>query len=247
MNKLFNIFTILILNSNFITSQDNEIGFFIGNTNYIGDVGPTTFIDPLHRKNSISGETSVPTHVFGLMYRKNITNRFALKIGINSAKIESNDLWKKSPVYRKERGKSFENTILEYYLGVDFNFFEFETSSNNVEFSPYVSTGFSLVRYNDLHYPIGIFNAQAYGKANTYALPISVGLKIKPNNFLVIGIEVSAKHSFTENLDGSSPRFEDSQLYSQAPFGSNLSQDWFVYSGLTLTYLFGNYECDCTR
>ena len=79
------------------------------------------------------------------------------------------------------------------------------------------------------------------------AFPITFGIKLKPLNSFVLGFEVSAKHSFTENLDGSFPQFEDANIYSQRPFGSNLSQDWYVYSGITLTYLFGTYECDCTR
>ena len=133
------------------------------------------------------------------------------------------------------------------YSGLDFNFLEFETSSNNFEFTPYIHTGLSLIRFDALHYPIGINEAQAYGKDNDLALPITVGIKIKPLNSFVVGLEISAKHSFTENLDGSYPEFDDSSLYSQRPFGSNLSQDWYVYSGITLTYLFGNYECDCTR
>jgi len=29
-----------------IFSQDNEIGIFAGGSNYIGDVGPTTYISP---------------------------------------------------------------------------------------------------------------------------------------------------------------------------------------------------------
>ena len=33
-----------------LKSQDNEIGFFFGGTNYIGDVGPTTYINPFLQK-----------------------------------------------------------------------------------------------------------------------------------------------------------------------------------------------------
>ena len=32
--------------------QDNEIGVFIGGTNYIGDIGPTTYIDPFRYDNT---------------------------------------------------------------------------------------------------------------------------------------------------------------------------------------------------
>ena len=249
MNK--NLFTYIlyftILFCGGLNSQDNEIGFFFGGTNYIGDVGPTTFINPFSKDNISGDKQNNSNGVVGIFYRKNLSNRFAVKAGFNFAEIQSSDLWKGSADFRLQRGKYFKNRIQEFHLGLDFNFLEFETSSSVFEFTPYIHTGLSLIRYDALHYPLGINEAQAYGKDNDFAFPITVGIKIKPLNSIVVGIEVSAKHSFTENLDGSYPKFDDSSLYSQRPFGSNLSQDWYVYSGVTLTYLFGNYECDCTR
>ena len=232
---------------NHLQSQDNEIGLFFGGTNYIGDVGPTTFINPFSKDNVSGDIQNMSNAVFGIIYRKNLSNRFAIRLGFNYAEIQSSDFWKGSANYRIERGKFFKNNLHEFHIGLDFNFLEFETSSNDFEFTPYIHSGLSFFRYDALHYPIGINEAQSYGKDNDIALPITVGLKIKPLNSFVIGIEISAKHSFTENLDGSYPDFKDSSIYSQRPFGSNLSQDWYVYSGITLTYLFGNYECDCTR
>ena len=237
----------IILFSTELKSQDNEIGFFFGGTNYIGDVGPTTYINPFPNESINEDIEDIFSSVVGIFYRKNISNRFAIKTGINFGIIQSSDFWKGSSDYRVQRGKYFKNKIQEFHLGLDFNFLEFETSSNNFEFTPYIHTGLSLIRFDALHYPIGINEAQAYGKDNDLALPITVGIKMKPLNSFVVGLEISAKHSFTENLDGSYPEFDDSSLYSQRPFGSNLSQDWYVYSGITLTYLFGNYECDCTR
>ena len=83
-------------------------------------------------------------------------------------------------------------------------------------------------------------------------LGLGLGLSIKdftrilktPRDF-IIGFEISAKHTFTDNLDGSYPNFENMQFYSQKPFGSNLSQDWYVFSGLTITYVFGSEPCYC--
>ena len=232
---------------NHSNSQDNEIGLFFGGTNYVGDVGPTTFINPFYKDNINGDIQNMSNGVFGIIYRKNLSNRFVIRLGFNYAKIQSSDFWKGSANYRAERGKYFKNNLNEFHIGLDFNFLEFETSSNDFELTPYINSGLSFIRYDALHYPIGINEAQSYGKDNDIALPITIGLKIKPLNSFVIGVEISAKHSFTENLDGSYPDFKDSSIYSQRPFGSNLSQDWYVYSGITLTYLFGNYECDCTR
>ena len=243
MNNKTYIYILLsiILFSAELNAQDNEIGFFFGGTNYIGDVGPTTYINPFPVGNISEDVEDVSNSVVGIFYRKNMSNRFAIKAGFNFGTIQSNDSWKGSADYRAERGKYFRNSIQEFHLGIDFNFLEFETSSNNFEFTPYIHTGLSLIRFDALHYPIGINEAQAYGKDNDLALPITVGIKMKPLNSFVVGLEISAKHSFTENLDGSYPEFDDSSLYSQRAFGSNLSQDWYVYSGITLTLLLGNY------
>ena len=43
------LFVLIALNISY--SQDNEIGLIFGGTNYIGDVGPTTYINPLNNQN----------------------------------------------------------------------------------------------------------------------------------------------------------------------------------------------------
>ena len=43
------LFVLIALNISY--SQDNEIGLIFGGTNYIGDVGPTTYISPFNNQN----------------------------------------------------------------------------------------------------------------------------------------------------------------------------------------------------
>ena len=103
------LFLIFILNSGY--SQNNEIGIFFGGTNYIGDVGPTTYINPLPKKNYLSDELSEFNSVISIIYKKNISKRIALRGGLSIAEISSNDLWKGSSNYRKSREKSFKNNL----------------------------------------------------------------------------------------------------------------------------------------
>ena len=218
-----------------LNSQRNEIGLLVGGSNYIGDVGPTTYIDPI----------SYGTYSYGILYRNNFSDRFSVRTQISSSDIKSSDLMDNSPEYRKLRGKSFENTIQEISLAIDFNFTEFDVQDDKFQFSPYVSTGLSYFRYDGIHYPLGQTTSQSYGKSSDFAIPITIGIKSKLLKTLVLGLEVTARHTFTENLDGSYPTFENTEIYSEKRFGSGLSQDWIVFSGLTLTYVFGNYECKC--
>ena len=82
-----------------------------------------------------------------------------------------------------------------------------------------------------------------YADANNLSLPITLGYKIKPLKDFIIAFEITANHSYTDNLDGSKP--SEKQLSSSDYFGSTLSKDWYVFSGISITYLFGKKKCYC--
>ena len=59
---------------------------------------------------------------------------------------------------------------------------------------------------------------------------------------LILGVEVGARYSFADDIDGSNP---SNNNLDSARFGNVNSKDWYVFSGLTLTYTFGNKPCFC--
>ncbi len=69
-----------------------------------------------------------------------------------------------------------------------------------------------------------------------------LGIKsnITPN--LILGAEVGVRYTFTDNLDGSNPKNEGLQTLK---FGNTNSNDWYVFTGFTLTYTFGEKPCYC--
>ena len=123
----------------------------------------------------------------------------------------------------------------------------FDLREDDFQWTPYIHSGITYFKYNALHYPIGISTASKYGNDSSFAIPITFGFKVKPIRDFVIGFEVSAKHTFTDNLDGSNPKYKNMDLYSQKAFGSDLSQDWYVFTGFTLTYIFGFEPCYCPK
>ena len=48
----------------------------------------------------------------------------------------------------KQRGKYFKNRIVEFGLGIDFNFIEFDIYESSLQMTPYVSTGISFFEYD---------------------------------------------------------------------------------------------------
>lgn len=213
------------LNSN---AQINELGVFLGGINYIGDVGPTNYISP-----------NEPA--FGIIYKWNRSPRHAYRFSYYQGNIASKDIDSEVPS-RELRGNSFKNNIKEFSAGLEFNFLEFDLHSNEKTTTPYVFTGINYFIYNEIF----ILNNKSHldYRHSTFAIPMIVGLKTRLINNLIIGIEVGARYTFTDNLDGSNPINENLETLK---FGNLNSKDWYVFSGFTLTYTFGKNPCFCAQ
>lgn len=207
-------------------AQINEVGIFAGGSNYIGDIGKTNFINP----NQVA---------LGLIYKWNRSTRHSYRFSFTHSKIAADDADSKASG-RRERGYSFENTINELSAGFEFNFFDFDLHHFKPQTTPYIATGINYYSYNELYFFDGIVREDA--KERGISIPIILGVKSRINNDFVIGIEAGVRYTFTDNLDGSNPKNKD---YANLKFGNLNSNDWYVFSGITLTYTFGENPCFC--
>ena len=224
MRRLFIlIFLIFGLTSK---AQIHEIGVFLGGSNFVGDVGKTNYIAP----NEFA---------YGILYRWNKSPRHAWRVSYTQSKITARDKNASSPA-RKQRNYDFENNIKELSVGLEFNFFDFNLHDFNPKFTPYVYSGLSYTRYDGLYFVNG--HTELDGSYGTLAIPMILGVKTKLINNLIIGIEAGARYSFKDDLDGSNPTNEK---YENLKFGNTDSNDWYVFTGLTLTYTFGKKPCYC--
>lgn len=112
-----------------LQAQIHEIGVFLGGSNYIGDIGPTTYINP--------NEPAI-----GILYKWNKSPRHSYRISYIQSQIISRDFDSKE-VSRYERGFNLENNVKELSLGLEFNFFDFNLHEGKPKLTPYVATGLS--------------------------------------------------------------------------------------------------------
>lgn len=209
-------------------AQIHEIGIFAGGNNYIGDVGPTNYVKP----NEFA---------FGLLYKWNKSPRHSWRISYMQGKITSNDNDSDSPA-RKQRGLNFENSVKELSLGLEFNFFDFNLHESGFLLTPYVHSGISFFRYTELYHVNNQYEED--DSKNSLAIPMTVGIKTRIAEKLILGFEVGARYTFTDNLDGSNPKNDS---FKTLRFGNLNSNDWYVFTGFTLTYTFGNKPCYCAE
>ena len=149
---------------------------------------------------------------------------------------------KSSSTARQQRGYVIDNSILEGSVGLEFNFVEYNLHKLGPAFTPYLYTGLTYFRYDYQYFNGGVLQ-EINQKEGSFAVPMTVGFKYRINQFLIFGGEIGARYTFTDNLDGSNP---EGSNFEEFQFGNIFSDDWYVFSGLTLTYTFGRKPCmDC--
>ena len=100
-------------------------------------------------------------------------------------------------------------------------------------------------------------------KESSFTFPVGAGYKIKYKHNWVISAEVGFRYTSTDNLDYSFSNYKDftfidepgidpaessirnSSAVRSRQVGNTSNHDWYVFTGLTLTYTFGRPPCYC--
>lgn len=210
-------------------SQINEIGVFGGGSNFIGDVGATDYINP-----------NAPS--LGIIYKWNKSKRHSWRASIIYSDLKSYDSKSDDP-RRKQRDYDFDSNLLELSAGLEFTFLDFDLHTGEKVATPYLYSGIAFAKHDDFYYLNGI---QTPDNATSWAvgIPMALGFKASIIEGFVFGIEVGARYTFSDSLEGSFPANPNKQEYQ---FGNINNNDWYVFSGLTLTYTFGQNPCYCVN
>ncbi|MEO8933535.1 MAG: DUF6089 family protein [Xanthomarina sp.] len=209
-------------------SQTHEVGVFLGGSNFIGDVGATDYIAP----NQLA---------LGGIYKWNRSPRHSFRFSLLYTDLEMNDLKSDDP-RRQERGYKINNEIIEASLGLEFTFLDFDLHADGNKATPYLYTGLS-VAYHDNYFftqsgELRSENTSSYA----YGIPMIFGVKARFMDHFIIAAEIGARYTFSDEIDGSAPDFDNN---SPLAFGNKDNNDWYVFTGLTLTYTFGRKPCYC--
>lgn len=222
------VLVLLIFSFSGIKAQTYEVGIFAGGANTISDVGRTNYILP----SDIA---------FGGLFKWNISKRYAWRGSLMYGQFTADDS-KSSSTARQQRGYVVDNSVLEGSVGLEFNFVDYNLHKLGPAFTPYLYTGVTYFRYNYEYFNGGILQETGQ-KDGSFAIPMTAGFKYRINQFLIFGAEIGARYTFTDNLDASNPAGSN---FEEFQFGNILSDDWYVFTGLTLTYTFGRKPCmDC--
>lgn len=223
------------LGISFASAQTFEAGLMLGGTNFVGDVGSSSF---LKTKDYLSQDKIS----YGGIVKWNRSPRHAFRFTAMKLNTFGSDLRSDEP-RKLNRGFAFQTNITEFSLGLEFNFFEWDLHSvKRPLFTPYVYTGPTYFFTNEFF----VENNQLKEGAATsnLAIPMIFGVKGALSRRWILAAEFGARYTFSDNLDGS----ESDEINSQTnypTFGNSNMKDWYIFTGLTLTYTFGRKPCYC--
>ncbi|WP_418509103.1 DUF6089 family protein [Corallibacter sp.] len=220
---------IIILTSQLSYSQTHELGVFLGASNFIGDVGSTSHIAP----NSPA---------FGGIYKWNRSPRHAFRFSLIYSELEGKDSESDDP-RRIERDYSFKNQIIEASLGLEFTFLDYDLHDERPKTTPYLFTGITAAYHDNFFFARNRGLISEDTSSIAFGIPMVLGIKTSILGNFILAAEIGARYTFSDEIDGSVPDYDNE---APAAFGNTNNNDWYVFTGVTITYTFGKKPCFCS-
>jgi hypothetical protein len=228
ISSLFFFFSVLIF-SNFLNlaslsnlkAQNWEAGLALGGTTYNGDIDITAQ-NAIYQMRAYGG-------VFG---RYNFSDRWAVRGSLNLGSLNGDEKNHASSAYRSRRGFVFNTFITEF--GADLEWAPIRLG--NVQIYGFAGIAGTYYRPRmDYNEPNVIFPpddlALAADKAltqpaTTLAIPVGMGIKMPFKETWVLGIELGARKTFSDYIDGVSQT------------GGPNVDDYYYLAGITVSKSF---------
>ncbi len=205
-----------------LLGQTKEFGGGLTSFNYTGD---------LARNYNLLNQT-IGGHIF---YSKSFTNGWSSKLMVAAGNVKGRDSRNPIDSFTETRDASFKDFNTEVSYQVQYEFLDFR-SSPLVDFSPYIGFGAGFFLIN---------RAQKNGNYSDIQLmlPISVGIKYSLNPLWSVHLEFAARTTFYDYLDNISEEEVTDKRNSSLQFGNWNDNDWYYFTGLSLSYTFWQVNC----
>jgi hypothetical protein len=245
------IFSLLFTIANRSYPQAFDVGFFAGDSYYLGDLNPGKHFQD-------------PQLAYGLLLRYNFDSRWSVKLSGSSGKVKGASA---TSTFLPNNMLKFESKITDISGVVEFNFFDYFTGSGRDYFTPYIYAGFGVFWFNpqadgqDLQslgtegQKKGYEGRKPYSKMS-FSIPFGLGVRYSISRKIGIGIFWEMHKTFTDYiddvsttyyLDGTAIQPGDQGALLSDPSKSHLpgmqrgnssNKDWYSFSGLSMTYKF---------
>ena len=199
-----------------VQAQNSEVGACVGTMFYLGELNPSKLF-------------AQPHLAAGLVYRYNVSPRWAVKADFMFGKVSASDMQTNDGY---ERNLSFFSPITEFSVVGELNFLQLYTSVGKNHFAPYIFAGVSVFSFNPkaqytdtITKTTTIYELQSLGTEGQgldgmepkyplthFAIPFGIGFRFNIGKYVSLGAEWSFRYTFTDYLDDVGGRYYDNDL-----------------------------------
>jgi hypothetical protein len=181
-----------------------EVGVQAGMLSYTGDL-------------SSGANINFRGPAVGAFYRHNYKNNITVfRLNLLVGQLTGSESSSGDPL-PEDQNRGFSTMVTEISGIFEYNFFDFRSTTSHQQYPicPYLfgGLGFGTVFTDD---------SPAF-----LVIPLGAGVKFRVGDKLNMGVEVGARKSFTDKIDG---------VDNDSDFNSSSAQDWYYFSGLTFSY-----------
>lgn len=222
-----------------VRAQNLEAGFFLGASNYQGDLQPTHFL---------FGESKV---AYGGFIKYRVLESLSLRASITKGTISGEDFNSTINSGRRSRNLNFRSDILDFGLQAEFHPLSISSGERKI-ISPYLMGGINGFTFNpeafhvDRYYalaPLGTEGQYLEGSGVSpysrfqIAIPAGIGVELKISDYNSIALEFGIRKTFTDYIDDVSGYYPDlGQLAELDPLAATLSFRTVDNSGEPLAF-----------
>jgi opacity protein-like surface antigen len=218
LKQLFFLLSFLAFTT--IQGQFLEFGGSIGSFSYSGDLNRY----PRPSESRLG---------FGAIYRMNFSPVLSVKMSLNYGKVAGNDN-KPVDALGVSRRYSFEHQIFEFNSVFEFHFLDYRGDQTDLKWSPYAFMGVGFVKVNGVAPTLEDFNTIQF------VLPMGAGVKYLIGKQFTLAAEFGVRKTFFDYLDGVS---EGDIYIKDYQFGNPNDNDWYFFTGFSLTYVLYKIPC----
>lgn len=227
--------------------QTIEVGPHFGATSYVGELNVWRHLGQWKWK-----EFNQFSYDWGVLARYNYNSRWSFRINYTRGKIRACD---SITAWRPEADLTFQSTVNDFAVMVEFNFLDYYTGHLQNTISPYIFGGFSTFFYETKPFTkISEVDKISLKNANSFSIPFGVGCKLSLSKHLAATAEWRMHYTFTDELDDVSSLYPadnahevvagydisdpTGNFHAQQQRGNTQNNDWFGMINLSLTWKF---------
>ena len=212
--------TCLLVSCHFVSAQTLEYGMSIGGSSYNGEVG-----NAYNLRNIRPGGS--------LFFRYNPHPQLSWRLSYSIMNLTASDSYYDNATATRRDAK-FNKIINEASFVMEFNYLSYRDADQKEvlksRWTPYFFLGAGA-----MFYPTTVDEITRVKAA--FVIPMGMGAKVfsgKRSNF---GIDIGARKTFVDDLDG----VNADASFGQAYFKND--NDWYFYTGVTLSHVLYQVEC----